>query len=233
MNRTQIALSWSGGKDSSLALATLRADPTVKVVALLTSVTSGYDRVSIHGVRRALLETQAAAAGLPLVEIALAPECSNADYETAFHRALAELRERFPACATIAFGDLFLQDVRAYRERLLEGSGFAPAFPLWGRETASLAREFVDAGFEARLVCVDTTQLGAAFAGSAFDDTLLADLPRSCDPCGERGEFHTFVWRGPIFARDVPIEVGEVLLRDGRFAYCDLVPVELTDASAA
>lgn len=233
MSRTPIALSWSGGKDSSLALAALRGDPSAEVVALLTSVTTGYDRVSIHGVRRALLEAQAASLELPLVEIALAPACSNAEYEAAFHGGLARLRQRFPACTTIAFGDLFLEDVRAYRERLLDGSGFVPVFPLWGRDTTELAREFVEAGFRARLVCVDTTQLGAAFAGRAFDADLLRDLPPTVDPCGERGEFHTFVSGGPIFARDVPIEVGEVVLRDGRFAYCELVPAGQTEAAGA
>lgn len=236
MEREQVVLSWSGGKDSSLTLAALRADPSVEVVALLTSVTTGYDRISIHGVRRALLEAQAAAAGLPLVEIALAPGCSNAEYEGAFHRALAEVRARFPACATIAFGDLFLADVRAYRERLLAATGFAPTFPIWGRDTAELAREFVDAGFAARLVCVDTTQLGVEFAGRAFDAALLRELPPAIDPCGERGEFHTFVWRGPIFGREISIETGEVVLRDERFAYCDLVagdPAEAAPRSAA
>ena len=224
MERTQVILSWSGGKDSSLALAALRADPSVEVVALQTTVTRGYDRISIHGVRRALLEVQAAAAGLPLLEVALGPACSNDAYEAAFQAGLEEARERFPRCRTIAFGDLFLADVRAYRERLLAPTGFAPLFPLWGEDTTALAAAFVARGFEACLVCVDTTQLGAEFAGRAFDTRLLQDLPSTVDPCGERGEFHTFVWRAPVFARDVAVERGEVVLREARFAFCDLLP---------
>jgi uncharacterized protein (TIGR00290 family) len=225
MRRTPVLLSWSGGKDSSLALAALRADVRVEVVGLLTSITSGYDRVSIHGVRRTLLEAQAAAAGLPRVELALAPSSSNSEYEAAFGTALAEAARCFPECRTIAFGDLFLEDVRAYRERLVARSGFDASFPLWGRDTARLAEEFVARGFGARLVCVDTTQLGRELAGRAFDERLLRELPEGVDPCGERGEFHTFVWRAPVFARDVPVRVGGVVLRDERFAYCDLLPM--------
>jgi uncharacterized protein (TIGR00290 family) len=222
--REQVVLSWSGGKDSSLALAALRADPRGEVVALLTSITRTYDRVSIHGVRRVLVEAQARAAGLPLLEVTLEPACSNAEYEAAFHAALARVRERFPACARVAFGDLFLADVRAYRERLLAGTGFQPLFPLWGLDTGALARRFVADGFRARLACVDTTQLGAEFAGRPFDAALLAALPSSVDPCGERGEFHTFVSHAPVFAEPVPVDVGETVLRDGRFAFCDLLP---------
>jgi uncharacterized protein (TIGR00290 family) len=220
-----VILSWSGGKDSSLTLAALRADPRYEVVALLTSVTRVYDRVSIHGVRRELLEAQAVAAGLPLVEIELEPQSSNAAYEAAFVGALDRLRSRFPTVTTIAFGDLFLEDVRAYRERLLSSSGFTPLFPIWGRDTRALAEEFIDAGFVAHLVCVDTQQLSASFAGRQFDRSLLVDLPVNTDPCGERGEFHTFVSAGPIFERAIPVARGEVVLRDDRFAFCDLHPV--------
>lgn len=218
-----VVLSWSGGKDSSLSLQALRADPGVRVVALLTSVTAGYDRISIHGVRRALLEAQAASLGLPLVEITLQPACSNAEYEAAFQQGLATIRQRFPQATEIAFGDLFLEDVRAYREQALAGSGFTPRFPLWETPTPALAAQFVADGFVAHLVCVDTQQLDAAFAGRPFDDALLAALPASVDPCGERGEFHTFVSDGPIFARRIACEVGPVVLRDERFAYCDLL----------
>jgi uncharacterized protein (TIGR00290 family) len=224
MQSTQVILSWSGGKDSSLALAGLRADPRVEVVALQTSVTRGYDRISIHGVRRELLEAQAASAGLPLLEVTLDPACSNEAYEAAFYAGLEAARERFPHCRTIAFGDLFLEDVRAYRERLLAPTGFHPLFPIWGEDTTALAARFVARGFAAHLVCVDTTQLGAEFAGRAFDARLLQELPSGVDPCGERGEFHTFVWRAPVFAHDVPVERGEVVLREARFAYCDLLP---------
>ena len=223
-NRTPVVLSWSGGKDSSLTLAALRADPRFDVAALLTSVTREYDRISIHGVRRGLLEAQATAVNLPLVEIALEPQCTNTAYEAAFHGALERIRRDYTAVRHIAFGDLFLEDVRAYRERLLEGSGFTPLFPLWGLDTTRLATRFVDDGYRAHLVAVDTTQLDAAFAGRAFDHELLGSLPSSVDPCGERGEFHTFVSDGPIFDRPIPVELGEVVLRDERFAFCDLLP---------
>jgi uncharacterized protein (TIGR00290 family) len=224
VTRRPVVLSWSGGKDSSLTLAALRDDPTYNVVALLTSVTRGYDRVSIHGVRRALLETQAAAARLPLIEVTLEPQSSNVAYEAAFAAALERVRTEFPDATTIAFGDLFLEDVRAYRERQLAGTGFAPLFPIWGRDTRELAGEFIDRGFVAHLVCVDTQQLAGAFVGRRFDRDLLAELPPTCDPCGERGEFHTFVSAGPIFDQAVPVAHGEVVIRDDRFAFCDLIP---------
>ena len=233
MARTATLLSWSGGKDSALALAALRRDPTVDVVALLTSVTRGYERVSIHGVRRELVHAQAAAAGLPLLEVVLEPACSNDSYEQAFLAALDEARSRWPGLGAIAFGDLFLTDVREYRERLLADSGLASHFPLWGANTRDLAERFVAEGFEARLVCVDTTQLSAEFAGRAFDAGLLAELPEGVDPCGERGEFHTFVWRAPVFAHAIPVEAGEVVLREGRFAFCDLLPAGAPSPLAA
>lgn len=223
MTQTPVLLSWSGGKDSALALHELSQDPNVEVVGLLTSVTRGYDRVSMHGVRRSLLEVQAKRLGLPLHEILLEAKCTNDAYEAAFLAALERIRSERPDVAHVAFGDLFLADVRAYRERLLAGSGFAPLFPIWGEDTRTLARRFIDDGFEARLVCVDTTQLEAAFAGRAFDAELLADLPASVDPCGERGEFHTFVSNGPPFTEAVSYTCGETVLRDDRFMYCDLV----------
>jgi uncharacterized protein (TIGR00290 family) len=218
-----IILSWSGGKDSSLALAALQADPAYQIVALLTTVTAGYDRISIHGVRRALLAAQAMSIGLPVHEVVLEPQSSNAAYDAAVERALADVRARYPAVRRVAYGDLFLEDVRRYREERLEPLGFEGLFPLWGQPTDRLAREFVDRGFKARLVCVDTTQLDAAFAGRAFDASLLRDLPATVDPCGERGEFHTFVSAGPGLTTPVAYDVGEIVLRDGRFAYCDLV----------
>jgi uncharacterized protein (TIGR00290 family) len=225
VSREPIILSWSGGKDSALALAALADDPRFQVVGLLTSVTREYDRVSIHGVRRALLDAQARALGLPVSEILLDPSCSNDEYEAAFHAALAAARERHPGITAIAFGDLFLADVRAYRERLLSGSGLRPIFPLWGEPTPQLADRCVALGITARLVCVDTTQLPAEFIGRAYDRALLADLPPAVDPCGERGEFHTFVSDGPGFAAAVPYRVGEIVKRDDRFVYCDLVPL--------
>lgn len=224
MNPEQIVLSWSGGKDSALALAALRDDPSLEVVALMTSVTHAYDRISIHGVRRALLREQAASLGLPVIEVVLDAQSSNEAYEAAFARGLADVKARFPAVRRIAFGDLFLEDVRAYRETLLAPLGYAALFPIWGLPTEALARNFVRRGFAARLVCVDTTQLDGAFAGRAFDDALLDALPPTVDPCGERGEFHTFVSGGPGFARPVQYTLGERVLRDGRFSYCDLLP---------
>jgi uncharacterized protein (TIGR00290 family) len=218
-----IAVSWSGGKDSALALAALREDPAYRVVALLTTVTRGYDRISIHGVRRTLLAAQATSIGLPVHEVVLEPQCSNEAYDAAVEQALADLRTRYPAVRRIAYGDLFLEDVRRYREQRLEPLGFEGLFPIWGKPTDALARAFVDRGFKARLVCVDTTQLDANFAGRSFDAALLRDLPSSVDPCGERGEFHTFVSAGPGFASPIPYEIGESVLRDDRFMYCDLV----------
>jgi uncharacterized protein (TIGR00290 family) len=218
-----LILSWSGGKDSALALEALRASGAHHPIVLLTSVTAGYERVAIHGVRRELLRAQAEALGLPLHEFILQPQCSNADYDAAFAAALGEVRERFGA-RRIAFGDLFLEDVRRYREERVIALGFEPIFPLWGRDTAELARELVHRGFAARLVCVDTTRLDAGFAGRAYDARLLAELPADVDPCGERGEFHTFVTFGPGFRAPVECEVGEVVVRDERFAYCDLLP---------
>jgi uncharacterized protein (TIGR00290 family) len=220
--RSSVVLSWSGGKDSALALDALSRDPELQVVGLLTSVTSTYDRVSVHGVRRSMLEAQVERLGLPLFEISLGPNCSNEAYEAAFHAALDEIRRERPDVTRIAFGDLFLEDVRAYRVRLLAGTGFEPLFPIWGLDTASLARRFIADGFAARLVCVDTTQLDAAFAGRAFDEQLLADLPATADPCGERGEFHTFVSNGPQFREPISYRIGQTVLRDDRFMFCDI-----------
>lgn len=218
-----VIISWSGGKDSALMLAALRGDPRLEPVALLTTVTAGYDRISIHGVRRELLAAQARALDLPLHEMWLAPASSNAAYEEAMAASLAELREKYPGTRRIAYGDLFLEDVRRYREERLTALGWEGVFPLWGTPTDQLARSFVTDRYEARLVCVDTTTLPATFAGRPYDAALLDDLPKTVDPCGERGEFHTFVSHGPGFGERVGHEVGEVVMRDGRFAYCDLV----------
>lgn len=224
LDREPVVLSWSGGKDSALALAALRDDARFEVVALMTSVTREYDRISIHGVRRVLLEAQVASTGLPLIEVTLEPQCSNDAYEAAFLDAVDRVRRDLPGVETVAFGDLFLEDVRTYREGLLRRAGLTGHFPLWGRDTRQVAREFVADGFVAHLACVDTTQLDARFAGRRFDDGLLAELPAGVDPCGERGEFHTFVSAGPIFPQPIAVTCGEIVLRDGRFAYCDIVP---------
>jgi uncharacterized protein (TIGR00290 family) len=222
MSRRPIALAWSGGKDSSLTLAALQADPAVDVVALVTTITRDYDRISMHGIRRAVLEAQVAALGLPLFEASLPAAASNLAYEQAFGSALTALRRKYADLRHIAFGDLFLTDVRAYREQFLPQLGWVPVFPLWGRNTTALALEFVHAGYRAILTCVDTDQLDAHFAGREFDAALLAELPGSADPCGERGEFHTCVYAGPIFSHPLPVEAGERIRRDERFEYCDV-----------
>jgi uncharacterized protein (TIGR00290 family) len=217
----QTVLSWSGGKDAAWALHALRGAGEVDVVALVTTVTSGFDRIAMHGIRRDLLQAQARAAGLPVIEAVIPPQCDNATYEASFADALAQARARWPACEDIAFGDLFLEDVKAWREALCARLGWTPRFPLFGRDTAMLAREMIEGGLRAHLCCVDTQQLDAGFSGRAFDAQLLADLPASCDPCGERGEFHTLVHAGPMFAQPIAVERGESVLRDERFAYTD------------
>jgi uncharacterized protein (TIGR00290 family) len=218
----RLALAWSGGKDSSLALAALQADPTVEIVALVTTVTQSYDRISMHGVRRSILEAQVAQLDLPLIEAAIPPACSNRTYEEAFADALERVSTDHPEVRHLAFGDLFLADVRAYREELLARVGWEPLFPLWGQDTGRLARRFIEQGFRAILTCVDTTQLDADFAGRYFDPALLQDLPASVDPCGEKGEFHTCVYAGPIFSRPLALEKGPRVRRDARFEYCDV-----------
>lgn len=217
-------VAWSGGKDSALALAALRADVSVQVIGLITAITAGYDRISIHGVRRSILQAQATGLGLPVFEATLAPHSSNADYEAAWGAALERARAVLGTVETIAFGDLFLEDVRRYREELGARIGYLSAFPLWGLDTGILAAEFVASGYEAYLTCVDTTQLSAAFAGRPFDATLLGDLPVSVDPCGERGEFHTCVVGGPLFRDRILVDRGARVRRDERFEYCDLIP---------
>jgi uncharacterized protein (TIGR00290 family) len=216
-----VVLSWSGGKDSALSLWTLHREFEVEPLALLTTVTDEYARISMHGVRRELLQAQSRATGISVLEVEIPPACSNDVYEQRMAQALAS-REAAGA-QTIAFGDLFLADIRAYREERLAQLGKEATFPIWGRDTSVLARTFIDAGFEAVLVCVDPRQLHASFAGRSFDEELLHDLPDGVDPCGENGEFHTFVHAGPIFDEPIPIEIGERSMRDG-FAFCDLLP---------
>jgi uncharacterized protein (TIGR00290 family) len=214
-----VALAWSGGKDSALALDALRRGG-VDVAALMTTVTLGYDRVSMHGVRRDLVRRQAVAAGLPLVELEIPPSCTNAVYEARLARALAS--PPLDTLAAFAFGDLLLEDVRSDHEDRLSEAGRRSLFPLWGRDTAELAREFVETGFEAVVCCVDPRRLDTAFAGRAYDKRFLSELPADVDPCGENGEFHTFVWAGPVFAESLPLQIGPVVERDG-FVFCDLV----------
>ena len=211
-----VALAWSGGKDSALALQALR-DEGAEPAALLTTVTEGYDRISMHGVRRELLLAQAEAAGVPLVEVRIPPACPNEVYEARFEEAFAGPLAEVDA---VAFGDLFLADIRAYREERLARIERAALFPVWGLDTAELARRFVADGFDATLCCVDPRSLDASFAGRGFADALAA-LPAGVDPCGETGEFHPFVHAGPIFADPIAVARGEVVEREG-FVFCDL-----------
>jgi uncharacterized protein (TIGR00290 family) len=218
-----VLIAWSGGKDSALALREIRGDARYRVAALLTTVTAEYDRISMHGVRRTLLRRQAESLGLPLEEVVISPGASNEEYEANMSTALAALRSRISSLDAVVFGDLFLADVRAYRERMLARIGMRGLFPLWLRDTRALAHEFVRVGYRAVLVCVDSAQLVGGFAGREFDARLLHDLPPEVDPCGENGEFHTFVYAGPGLRQPVRHERGLVVVRDGRFVYCDLV----------
>ncbi|GAB3099799.1 Dph6-related ATP pyrophosphatase [Lysobacter terrae] len=217
-----ILLSWSGGKDAAWTLHALRRRPDVTVVGLLTTVTDGYDRIAMHGIRRDILLAQAAATGLPLIEARIPQQCDNAQYEAAFAAALAEAKTRWPGLDTIAFGDLFLEDVRAWREALCARLGWRVDTPLFGADTTALAREMIAGGLRATLCCVDTTQLAAGFSGREFDASLLDELPAAVDPCGERGEFHTCVHAGPMFTHALDLQTGERVLREERFAYTDL-----------
>jgi uncharacterized protein (TIGR00290 family) len=221
---TPALLSWSGGKDAAWALHALREHGEVDVVGLLTTITDGFERVSMQGIRIDVLHAQAQAVGLPVIEARI-PQCSdNATYEASFAGALARARERWPGIDRIAFGDLFLADVRAWRDALCARLGWTPLFPLFGSDTALLARSMVAGGLRADVCCVDTMQLDAGFAGRAFDEAMLRDLPDAVDPCGEHGEFHTCVSAGPMFAAPLALRRGDTVLRDARFAYTDFLP---------
>ena len=214
-----ILMCFSGGKDSALALDELRRCDEFEVVALLTTVTDAYDRVSMHGVRRSLLRKQAESIGLPLTEVVVPPKSSNEIYER--EMAVAFRRFHSEGIRRVAFGDIFLEDLREYREQQLAACGLACEFPIWQRDTTELANRFINDGFEATLVCINPQVLDRSFAGRPFDRGLLSDLPPDCDPCGENGEFHTFVSAGPIFEEPIPVSTGEVVERDG-FVFCDL-----------
>lgn len=220
---TPTVVSWSGGKDSALMLAELLGDPDVEVVELLTTVGAETDRSSMHGVRRELYDRQAEALGLPIRYVPIPEEGSNATYEERMAAVTEEYADR--GVEAMAFADLYLEDVRAYREDRLEGTGIAGAWPLWGRETGEVAEAFVAAGFRATVVCVEDGRLGPRFLGRVYDRALLDDLPDDVDPCGENGEFHTFVHGGPTFEVPVPVETGETVTRelgDGVYHYVDL-----------
>lgn len=226
----RILLSWSSGKDSAWALHVLRQGSDYEVAGLLTTFNQAANRVAMHAVRRELVQAQAQAAGIPLWPVELPWPCSNADYESAMRAACD--RAVGEGIQGIAFGDLFLQDVRAYRETQLRETGLQPIFPLWGLPTSQLARQMIAAGLRARLTCVDPKALGNNFAGREFDELLLAELPTGVDPCGERGEFHTFAYAGPMFARVLEVTAGEVLTRDG-FVFADLQNASVGEGARA
>jgi uncharacterized protein (TIGR00290 family) len=221
MTRKPILLSWSGGKDSAWALHLLRAADEYEVVGLLTTVNQHFGRVAMHGFRESLLDLQAEAAGLPLWKVSLPWPCANEVYETLMAEACARaVAEKIHG---VAFGDLFLEDIRAYRIAKLAPTGLEPIFPCWLLPTGQLAREMIAAGIRAHLTCVDPRQLDRSFAGREFNAELLAELPATVDPCGERGEFHTFVSGAPVFSRSIEVSPGEIVERDG-FIYADLLP---------
>jgi uncharacterized protein (TIGR00290 family) len=215
----RILLSWSSGKDSAWSLHLLRQRGDYEVVGLLTTFNEEADRVAMHAVRRELVERQAAAAGLPLWSVPLPWPCSNERYESLMAGACAKARAE--GISGIAFGDLFLEDVRAYRVRQMDGTGLEPIFPVWGLPTRDLAEEMIASGMRVRLTCVDTEKLDRSFVGREFDRALLADLPEGVDPCGERGEFHSFVYAGPMLGAEVAVSVGEMVVRD-QFVFADL-----------
>lgn len=214
--------SWSGGKDSALALYEVLGGRSFDIASLLTTVTEGYDRVSMHGVRLPLLDMQADSLGLALEKVIIPRNASNVEYEISLEKAL--LKYKPSGVDTVVYGDIFLEEIRKYREEQLGRLGLGCVFPIWGRDSFLLARTFIEAGFKAVVVCVDSTLLDGGFAGREFDYDFLSELPPGIDPCGENGEFHTFVYDGPIFRDSVEFVKGEIVLRDGRFYYCDLLP---------
>ncbi len=224
----KVLLSWSSGKDSAWALHLLRGDPEIEVCGLITTFNAAFDRVAMHAVRRELAQMQADRAGLPLWPVELPWPCSNTEYEarmrTVCDRAMAE------GVHAIAFGDLFLEDIREYRIRQLESTCLEPLFPLWLRPTGELAREMIAGGLKARLTCVDPRKLDASFAGREFDTALLEALPPAVDPCGENGEFHTFAYAAPVFSSPIRIRAGEIAERDG-FVFADILPDALQRAT--
>lgn len=219
----RVLLSWSSGKDSAWALHILRRQSNIDVVGLLTTFNEAVDRVAMHAVRRSLVAVQAEAVGLPLWPVMLPWPCTNVDYENRMAAALAQAREA--GITHVAFGDLFLEDVRAYREKQLDGTGLTPLFPIWHPSggTAALAQEMVESGVEAVLTCVDPGQLDPSFVGRTYDAGLVEELPEGVDPCGERGEFHTFCYAGPMYREKVRIQTGEHVHRDG-FWFADVLP---------
>jgi len=221
VEKEKIVFCWSSGKDSSMALyEVFKQEKRYSVEKLLTTVSFDYDRVCMHGVRNELLKKQADAIGIPLEEVVINSSSSNTVYEIAMEKSLLNLKKA--GISTIAFGDIYLEELKEYRVKNMEKIGFKTLFPLWKRDTVELAKTFIEVGFKAIVTCVDTNILAASYAGRIYDSKFLADLPSSVDPCGENGEFHTFVYEGPIFKKKLLVEVGETVVRDNRFAFCDL-----------
>jgi len=217
-------MAWSSGKDSSMALARLKADENIEVVALLTTVSEEYSRICMHGVRTTLLEAQAAATGLPLEKVPVLPKADNAAYDAVMHKTLCKYKDL--GVEAVAFGDLFLEDIRKYREERLSLAGLHGIFPLWGEDTTGLSRSFIKNGFKAIITCVDTKALDKNFAGMDYGAAFLGALPKTVDPCGENGEFHTFCYSGPVFSWPIEFTHGESVLRDDRFYYHDLLEAQ-------
>ncbi len=217
----KILFSWSGGKDSSLALHSLRQNKELEIVALLTTVTEDYDRVSMHGVRRALLEKQVASIGIPLEAVTISKDCSNEEWEEKIQAIL--FRYKNQGITSVAFGDIFTEDLKKYREANLARIGFKGIFPLWKQTSYILAKKFIDLKFKAIVTCVDSRQLDGRFCGREFDTALISELPKNVDFCGENGEFHTFVYAGPIFKEEISFTKGETVVRDNQFYFTDLV----------
>lgn len=226
MKRTSpILLSWSGGKDSSLALYEIQKSEEYKVETLMTTVTSEYDRVSMHGLRTSLLEQQAESLNIPLHKVFISKNAGNDEYETKFNEALLIFKQA--GIKQVVFGDLYLEDIKKYREALLDKIDMECIFPIWKRDTHKLAHEFIDLGFKAITVCVDSNILSKEFVGLEYNEKFLNDLPSGIDPCGENGEFHTFTYQGPIYEKPIDHRLGEIVLRNERFYYCDILPGSL------
>jgi len=217
-----VLVSWSGGKDSALALHEILKTKSYQISALVTTVTEDYDRISMHGVRRSLLERQAASLGFPLEKVFISKNASNQEYEAQMGQVLA--RYKTTGISSVVFGDIFLEDLRKYREAKLATLDMHGIFPIWKRDTRELARSLSVLGFKAITTCVDTNALGGQFVGRVIDEEFLSELPPTVDACGENGEFHSFVYDGPIFREKIAFKTGEVVLRDDRFCYCDLIP---------
>ena len=221
MTREKVVFTWSGGKDSAMALYELRKNPGYEILGLLTTVTKDYDRVSMHGVRSLLLKKQAEHLGLPLDIMTIDKDSPNEAYEAGIKEKLLGYRDK--GVLSVGFGDIYLEGIREYREKNVGKVGMKAVFPIWDKDTKKLAQYFINSGFKSIITCVDSQKIDKKFAGMEFDEKFLSELPDSADPCGENGEFHSFVYDGPIFKQKVPCVKGEVVLRDDRFYYCDLL----------